>query len=88
MSAEELSRAYAEAAKRYSVLGECVTVFEALRRRISRNEANQSAKEGYERAFDEETERLEILRQMMREIRTEMDMDLLAIQRAKRLEGR
>lgn len=60
---------YRRARDRYMVLGECLTMVEATRRRFSRNEAAQVAKEGYEKAFDEEQHRLEVLQDLLKETR-------------------
>jgi hypothetical protein len=80
----EESWKYAEANKRYQVLGDCVTLVEAYKRRISRNGANQSAKDGYERAFDEEDAALKVLRGMMIEQRTIADAAMQRIAEIRR----
>lgn len=72
----EASYRYLQAKWRYMVLGECATLLEASRRRMSVNEASQSPKDGYETAFEKEGERLECLREMMREYRSAMDVHL------------
>ncbi len=81
-----LARAAAEHAKwaaRYRVLGECAVMVEAQKRRFSRNEASQTAKPGYEAAFEQEEANLEVLREMMRECRAESDRALRAIGEAR-----
>lgn len=59
--------------RRYTVLSECLTIIMALQRRVSKNEANMEPKEGYERVFDEDRKRADVLRSMMRELRDEED---------------
>lgn len=64
---------YRKARERYMVLGECLTMAEAFRRRFSRNEAAQVAKPGYEKAFDEEMKRVQVLQEILRETREEYE---------------
>lgn len=59
--------------ERYMVLSECVTLAEAWVRRFSRNEAAQVAKEGYEKAFDEELRRKLVLQDIMRDVSEKID---------------
>ncbi len=54
---------------RYSVLDECLIMFEAESRRFSRNHANQVAQEGYEQAFASARKKAEVIRDLMREAR-------------------
>lgn len=72
---EEIQERYWRAKKRHAVLGECLVMVEALKRRFSSNEASQVPKEGYEKAFYGEAERLEVIREMMLEYRTQMERD-------------
>lgn len=55
--------------ERYRVLSECLVLMEAQLRMMSRNEANQLPKEGYERPFAEIQQNLYVLRAMLREAR-------------------
>ena len=64
---------YKRARERYMVLSECLTITEATKRRFSRNEAAQVPKEGYEKPFDEEQRRVEVLQEMLRELRLEIE---------------
>ena len=64
---------YKRARERYMVLSECLTITEATKRRFSRNEAAQVPKEGYEKPFDEEQRRVEVLQDMLRELRLEIE---------------
>ena len=64
---------YKRARERYMVLSECLTMTEATKRRFSRNEAAQVPKEGYEKPFDEEQRRVEVLQEMLRELRLEIE---------------
>ncbi len=54
---------------RYSVLDECLIIFEAEARRFSRAHANQVARDGYEKAFAIAKEKAEVIRELMREAR-------------------
>lgn len=58
---------------RYGVLAELLTVVEAQQRRFSRNQANVEAAEGYEKAYDAEHQKADIIREMMREERAKME---------------
>jgi hypothetical protein len=58
---------------RYTVISECVTLSEAWVRRYSKNEAAQVAKEGYEKPFQEELRRKQILQDILREIGEKID---------------
>lgn len=60
--------------QRYTVLSECLTIILALQRRMSRNEANQEAKPGYEKPFEEEQKRAGVIREIMQEYRDEMSI--------------
>lgn len=63
------------ARKRYLVLGEVLTIMEAVKRSFSRNGNNQSPKTGYEEAFYDEERQMQIIRDMMTEYRTIMEGD-------------
>ena len=69
----EITERYKRARERYMVLSECLTITEATKRRFSRNEAAQVPKEGYEKPFDEEQRRVEVLQEMLRELRLEIE---------------
>lgn len=70
---DEKRKEFEKARERHKVLGECLTMTEAMKRRFSRNEAAQTAKDGYELAFAEENFRLGVLREMMLEQREIID---------------
>lgn len=53
---------------RKQVLSECLIIFEARARSVSRNLANREPMEGYEKQFDMEQERCRVIRELMREI--------------------
>ena len=53
------------------VLSECLTIFEARARSVSKNLANREAMDGYEKQFDLEMERCRIIREIMRDIEGE-----------------
>lgn len=55
--------------ERYKALSECVVLMEAQLRVFSKNEALLTAKEGYERPFDETRQTLYTLKEMLREVR-------------------
>lgn len=55
--------------ERYRVLSECLVMMEAQLRMMSKNQACQVAKDGYERAFEETNNNLCVLRAMLREVR-------------------
>lgn len=55
--------------ERFEVLGECLTLVEAQVRLFSNNQAMLSAKKGYEKAWEQERHKAEIIRTMMRELR-------------------
>lgn len=55
--------------ERYRVLSECVILMEAQLRMMSKNQASQVPKDGYERAFEETSNNLCVLRAMLREVR-------------------
>lgn len=69
----EITERWKRARERYMVLSECLTMTEATKRRFSRNEAAQVPKEGYEKPFDEEQRRVEVLQDMLRELRLEIE---------------
>lgn len=69
----EITERYKRARERYMVLSECLTMSEATKRRFSKNEAAQVPKEGYEKPFDEEQRRVEVLQEMLRELRQEIE---------------
>lgn len=69
----EITERYKRARERYMVLSECLTMTEATKRRFSKNEAAQVPKEGYEKPFDEEQRRVEVLQEMLRELRQEIE---------------
>lgn len=75
LSPEEIRDRYWRAKKRHAVLGEYLVLVEALKRRFSSNEASQVPKEGYEKAFYGEAERLDVIREMMLEYRDQMEKD-------------
>lgn len=53
---------------RRQVLSECLTIFEARARSVSKNLANREAMDGYEKQFDLEQARCRIIREIMRDI--------------------
>lgn len=55
--------------ERYRVLSECVVLMEAQLRMMSKNQARQVPKDGFERAFEELQQNLYVLREMLREVR-------------------
>lgn len=55
--------------ERYEVLGECLTMVEAIQRTFSRNQAMDEARAGYEAAWDEQRKKAQVLREMMIEER-------------------
>ena len=57
-----------EPVSRREVLSECLTIFEARARSVSKNLANREAKEGYEKQFDLDMERCRVIREIMRDI--------------------
>ena len=57
-----------ESISRKQVLSECLTIFEARARSVSRNLANREAMEGYEKQFALEHERCRVIREIMRDI--------------------
>lgn len=70
LTPEETAR-LAEVRRRYTVLSECLTLMLALQRRMSRNENNLEPKPGYEKAFEEDGKRANVIRSMMQELRDE-----------------
>lgn len=58
---------YYRAKGRYDTLNVCYTLMEARCRSFSKNQANREPQEGYEKAFQEDKDSLEVLRHMMRE---------------------
>lgn len=73
MDLAAVTERWKRARERYMVLSECLTMTEATKRRFSRNEAAQVPKEGYEKPFDEEQRRVEVLQEMLRELRLEIE---------------
>ena len=67
---------YTRANDRYKVLSQCLEIFLTDKRRFSVNESAQSAKIGYEKAFDEAEHNALIVRQMMVEARTDAEKAL------------
>ena len=57
-----------ESISRSQVLSECLTIFEARARSVSKNLANREAMDGYEKQFDLEQARCRIIREIMRDI--------------------
>lgn len=57
-----------ESISRRQVLSECLTIFEARARSVSKNLANREAMDGYEKQFDLEQARCRIIREIMRDI--------------------
>lgn len=55
--------------ERFEVLGECLTLVEAQVRLFSNNQAMLSAKKGYEKAWEQEQKKRQVLQEMMRELR-------------------
>lgn len=55
--------------ERFEVLGECLTLVEAQVRLFSNNQAMLSAKQGYEKAWEQEQKKRQVLQEMMRELR-------------------
>lgn len=55
--------------EQYQVLSECLVMAEAMARRFSKNEAMTSPKPGYEKAWEEEKRKADILRGMIKEVR-------------------
>lgn len=53
---------------RRQVLSECLTIFEARARSVSRNLTNLVALDGYERQFAMDQARCEAIRSMMRDL--------------------
>lgn len=53
---------------RRQVLSECLTIFEARARSVSRNLTNLVALDGYERQFALDQARCEVIRSMMRDL--------------------
>ena len=76
MSADITWERYRLAKDRYQVLGECLLIFEADRRRFSLNDTGFSPKPGYEDAYANTETRLEILRGILREERQIIDRGL------------
>lgn len=56
---------------RRQVLSECLTIFEARARSVSRNLTNLVALDGYERQFAMDQARCEAIRSMMRDLESE-----------------
>ena len=57
-----------ESISKRQVLSECLTIFEARARSVSKNLANREAMDGYEKQFDLEQARCRIIREIMRDI--------------------
>lgn len=55
--------------ERYKVLSECLVLMEAQKRMMSKNQACQIAKDGYEQAFEDVEQNICVLRAMLREVR-------------------
>lgn len=61
--------------RRYTVLGDVLTIMEAVKRSFSRNGSNQSPREGYENAYMDVEARMQIIREMMIEERTKAETE-------------
>lgn len=65
--------------KRYWALERCLTLAEGLRRMFSRNQNALTAEKGCDQEFDAMTETVEVLREMLREIRSQVEADAKAL---------
>lgn len=73
LTPEETER-LAEVRKRYTVMSECLTIMLALQRRMSRNGNNIEPKPGYEKPFEEDRKRADVIRSIMQDYRDEETM--------------
>lgn len=64
-----------QAWRRYTTLGDVLTIMEAVKRSFSKNGSNQSPKAGYEEAYMDIEARMQIIRGMMIEERTKAETE-------------
>ena len=75
----EAKAALTQARARYFTLNEALNVFEANKRNFSKSDANIEPKDGYEKAFDAECDKIRIIREMMQEESARQDRALKEI---------
>ena len=69
---EAKARAMMESAReKYWTLSECLNIVEATTRNFSRSENGLTPKDGYEKAWEREKRKAEVIRGMMREVRVD-----------------
>lgn len=72
---EKLKERCIDNKKRYWALERCLTLTEGLRRMFSRGQNAMTAEKGCDEEFDAMAETVEVLREMLREIRAQIEAD-------------